>query len=87
MYILAEAIERAGSLDPDAIVAELEKTDRDGVMGRIRFDEGHQVGLRHGPGGVGRCGRVPVDHDGGRTIVFPPSPRADPSAGGLDRAK
>lgn len=43
VHILAEAIERAGSLDPDAIVAELEKTDRNGVMGRIRYDEGHQV--------------------------------------------
>ncbi len=28
VYILKEAIERAGSLDPDAIVAEIEKTDR-----------------------------------------------------------
>ena len=43
VYILAEAIERANSLDPDAIVAELEKTDRMGVMGRIRYDAGHQV--------------------------------------------
>ncbi len=37
VYILAEAIERAGSLDPDAIVAELEKTDRTGVMGRVKL--------------------------------------------------
>jgi branched-chain amino acid transport system substrate-binding protein len=43
VYILAEAIERAGSLDPDAIAAEIKKTDRIGVMGRIRFDEGHQA--------------------------------------------
>ncbi len=43
VYILAEAIERAGTLDPDAVAAELEKTDRMGVIGRITFDEGHQV--------------------------------------------
>lgn len=43
VYLLAEAIERAGSLDPDAISAELKKTDRMGVIGKIKFDEGHQV--------------------------------------------
>lgn len=43
VYILAEAIERAGTLDPDKVVAELKKTDRQGVIGRIRFDEGNQV--------------------------------------------
>jgi branched-chain amino acid transport system substrate-binding protein len=43
VYILAEAIERAGSLDPDAISSEIAKTDRMGVMGRIKFDEGHQA--------------------------------------------
>ena len=43
VYILAEAIERAGSLDPDKIVAELKKTDRKGVIGKIKFDDGNQV--------------------------------------------
>jgi branched-chain amino acid transport system substrate-binding protein len=43
VYILKEAIERAGSLDPDAVVAEIKKTDRVGVMGRIKFDEGNQA--------------------------------------------
>lgn len=43
VYILKEAIERAGSLDPDAITAEVKKTDRKGVMGRIKFDEGNQA--------------------------------------------
>jgi branched-chain amino acid transport system substrate-binding protein len=43
VYILKEAIERAGSLDPDAISAEIAKTDRMGVMGRVKFDEGHQA--------------------------------------------
>ena len=43
VYILAEAIERAGSIDPDALVAEIKKTDRMGVMGRIKFDDGQQA--------------------------------------------
>ncbi|MFH1350984.1 MAG: ABC transporter substrate-binding protein [Pseudomonadota bacterium] len=43
IYILADAMERAGSVDPDAIVAALEKTDRMGVLGREKFDEGHQL--------------------------------------------
>jgi branched-chain amino acid transport system substrate-binding protein len=43
VYILKEAIERAGTLDPDALVAEIKKTDRTGVMGRIKFDDGQQA--------------------------------------------
>jgi len=43
VFILAEAIEKAGCLEPDKIVTALELTDRTGVMGRIRFHQGHQV--------------------------------------------
>jgi len=43
VYILVEAIERAGTLDPDKVVTELKKTDRQGVIGRTKFDEGNQV--------------------------------------------
>jgi branched-chain amino acid transport system substrate-binding protein len=43
VYVLAEAIEKAGSLNADAIVTALESTDRSGVMGRLRFHRGHQV--------------------------------------------
>jgi branched-chain amino acid transport system substrate-binding protein len=43
VYIMADAITRASSLDPDAIVSALEKTDMKGVVGRIRFAEDHQV--------------------------------------------
>lgn len=43
VYIMANAIERAGSLDPEAIVTALEQTDMEGVVGRIRFNESHQV--------------------------------------------
>lgn len=37
LYILKEAIERAGTLDSDALVVELEKTDYTGAIGRIVF--------------------------------------------------
>jgi len=41
VFILAAAIERAGSLDPEQLVAALEKTDYKGASGRIRFNEDH----------------------------------------------
>ena len=72
VYILAEAIERAGSLDADAIVAELEKTDRQGVMGRIKFDEGHQAAYGMNPEETAVAAVFQWNEDGGRTIVFPP---------------
>ena len=43
VYTLVDAIERAGTLDPEAIIAALEKTDIVGVYGRVRFDEQHQI--------------------------------------------
>ena len=39
LYILADAIKRAGTLEPDALVAALENTDMNGVVGRVRFDK------------------------------------------------
>ncbi len=73
VYILAEAIERAGTLDADAVVAELEKTDRLGVTGRIKFDEGHQVAYGMDPAETSVAAVFQWTEDGGRTIVFPPS--------------
>ncbi len=73
VYILKEAIERAGSLDPDAIVAEIEKTDRKGVMGRIRFDEGHQVIYGTDPAETAVGAFFQWTADGKRKIVYPPS--------------
>ena len=43
VYVLKEAIERAGTIEADAVVKALEQTDRAGVMGRVKFDQGHQV--------------------------------------------
>ncbi len=38
VYVLAEALKRADSAEPARILAELPKTDLQGVTGRIRFD-------------------------------------------------
>src|SRR5512139_524611 len=38
MYVLIDAMKRAGSSDPAKYLAELPKTDFQGVTGRIRFD-------------------------------------------------
>lgn len=73
VYILKEAIERAGSLGPDAIVTEIEKTDRKGVMGRIKFDEGHQVIYGNDPAEAAVGAFFQWTEDGTRKIVYPKS--------------
>jgi branched-chain amino acid transport system substrate-binding protein len=71
VYVLAEAMERAGSLDPDKIVDEIKKTDRPGVIGRIRFDDGNQVLYGNNPKETA-AGCVSQWGEGGkRVIVFP----------------
>jgi branched-chain amino acid transport system substrate-binding protein len=73
VYVLAEAIERAGSLDPDDVVRAIEKTDRCGVMGRIRFHKGHQVIFGKDPAREALACVVQWTTDGKRKIVYPPS--------------
>lgn len=43
VHILANIIERSGTLDADVIVKALEETDYLGAVGRIRFDKDHNV--------------------------------------------
>ena len=71
VYILKEAIERAGSLDPDAITAQIEKTDRMGVMGRIKFDEGHQAIFDMDPSQAAVACVFQWTEQGDRINVFP----------------
>jgi branched-chain amino acid transport system substrate-binding protein len=73
VYILAEAIERAGSLDPDAVAAQIKKTDRMGIMGRIRFDAGNQVVYGFDPRETAVAAVFQWTDDGKRRIVFPDS--------------
>jgi branched-chain amino acid transport system substrate-binding protein len=53
VYIIADAIKRAGSLDSDKLVAAMEKTDYVGTIGRVEFlpkGDPHVHGLRTGAG-------------------------------------
>jgi branched-chain amino acid transport system substrate-binding protein len=72
-YVLKDAIERAGSLEPDAVIAALEKTDMMGVYGRIRFDpKSHQVIPSLDPK-EGAVGTIFQWQAGKRVVVFPKS--------------
>ncbi|MBI5568625.1 MAG: ABC transporter substrate-binding protein [Desulfomonile tiedjei] len=71
IFILAEAIERAGSLDPEKLVAELKKTDRQGVIGKIKFDEGNQVIYGDDPSKTATGCVAQWTPEGKRVIVWP----------------
>ncbi len=73
VYILAEAIERAGSLDPDKISEEIRKTDRQGVIGRIKFNDGNQVVYGNDPSQTALGCVSQWTEDGKRVIVYPKS--------------
>jgi branched-chain amino acid transport system substrate-binding protein len=73
VYVLKDAIERAGTLDSDKVVSELEKTDVMGVYGRLRFDpKSHQVIPSLDPK-EGAVGTVLQWQAGKRIVVFPKS--------------
>ncbi len=72
-YVLKEAIERAGSIDPDKVIIELEKTDIMGVYGRLRFNpKSHQVIPGKTPE-EGAVGTILQWQDGKRVVVYPKS--------------
>jgi branched-chain amino acid transport system substrate-binding protein len=71
VYVLADAIKRAGSLDAERVVGALEKTDMMGVYGRVRFDpKSHQVVPSYDPkeGAVSTWFQW---QDRKRVVVFP----------------
>jgi len=73
VYVLRDAIERAGSLDSEKVVAELEKTDVMGVYGRLRFDpKSHQVIPATDPQ-KGAVGSILQWQDKKRVVVYPKS--------------
>jgi branched-chain amino acid transport system substrate-binding protein len=71
VYIMANAIERAQTVEPDAVVKALEQTDMQGVVGRIRFGKDHQVVYGTDPKetAIG-CG-FQWEKPGKRTVVYP----------------
>lgn len=73
IYVLKEAIERAGTLDSDKVVEALEQTDMMGVYGRTRFDpKSHQVIAANDPKD-GAVGSILQWQDGKRVVVYPES--------------
>ena len=73
IYILKDAIERAGSINGDKVVAELEKTDREGAMGHIKFGKDHQVIYGTDPVVEALGVMIQWREPGKRVIVYPPS--------------
>ncbi|MFO7737701.1 MAG: ABC transporter substrate-binding protein [Desulfatiglandaceae bacterium] len=49
LYVLKDAIERAGTLEDDALISALQKTRLPAVRGTIRFDENHQIVYGYDP--------------------------------------
>ena len=73
VYVLKDAIERAGTLDSDKVVTALEATDIMGVYGRLRFDpKSHQVIAAKDPK-EGAVGSILQWQDGKRIVVYPKS--------------
>jgi branched-chain amino acid transport system substrate-binding protein len=73
VYIMANAIERAKTVEPEALVKAIEQTDMQGAIGRIRFGKDHQVVYGDDPKetalGVGFQWVKP----GKRVVIFPES--------------
>jgi branched-chain amino acid transport system substrate-binding protein len=73
VYVLKDAIERAGTLDSDKVITALEQTDMTGVYGRLRFDpKTHQVIVALDPK-EGAVGSILQWQDGKRVVVYPKS--------------
>jgi branched-chain amino acid transport system substrate-binding protein len=68
LYVYAEAVKRAKTTDADAVIRELEKTDYVGALGRIQFDDSHDV--KAGPGYL-NFGFVQWQDNGTRAIIWP----------------
>ncbi|MFC2146304.1 ABC transporter substrate-binding protein [Acidobacteriota bacterium] len=70
IYLIKNAIERAGTLDKDALRAALEKSNLPAVRGVIRFDENHQVIYGYDPN-KSVLGCWVQWQDGKRVCIFP----------------
>lgn len=70
LYVLKDAIERANSLEDDALIQALEATNLPAVRGTIRFDENHQIIYGYDPSNS-VLGCWVQWQDGKRVQVFP----------------
>ncbi|MBU4565502.1 MAG: ABC transporter substrate-binding protein [Proteobacteria bacterium] len=72
VYVLKDAIERAGTLNSDKVADALKKTDLMGVYGRIRFDPKTNQIIPSLDPKEGAVGTVFQWQAGKRVVVFPP---------------
>jgi len=70
LYVLKDAIERAGAVEADALIASLEKTNLPVVRGTIRFDQNHQIVYGYDPK-TSVLGNWVQWQDGQRVTIFP----------------
>jgi branched-chain amino acid transport system substrate-binding protein len=70
VYVLKDAIERAGSTEPDALISALEKTNLPAVRGTIRFDQNHQIVYGYDPK-TSVLGNWVQWQEGQRVTIFP----------------
>jgi branched-chain amino acid transport system substrate-binding protein len=70
LYVLKDAIERAGTLKKDALIAALAKTNLPAVRGTIRFDKNHQIIYGYDPE-TSVLGCWVQWQDGKRVQIFP----------------
>jgi branched-chain amino acid transport system substrate-binding protein len=73
IHLLARAMTQVGDLDGDRLVAALERSDQVGVMGRLRFNKGHQVIFGTNPQEAAVACLVQWRDPGRRIIVYPPA--------------
>jgi branched-chain amino acid transport system substrate-binding protein len=71
IYILANAFERAKTVEPDAVVKALEQTDMMGAIGRIKFGKDHQVVYGFDPKETALGAGFQWVKPGKRVAVFP----------------
>jgi len=76
VYVLASAIEKAGTLNPDKVVSAIEATDMQGVVGRIKFDKSHQLIFGDNPK-TAAVGAVMQWQNGKMAVVWPESIASD----------
>jgi branched-chain amino acid transport system substrate-binding protein len=79
VYMIAEAVRRAGSTDSDKLVEAMEKTDYVGTIGRVAFlpkGDPHVHGLRTGPGYI--TGLMLQWQDGKQVNTWPKNLAAGP---------
>ncbi|KMY69163.1 amino acid ABC transporter substrate-binding protein [Desulfocarbo indianensis] len=73
VYLFKAAVEKANSLDPDAIAEALAQSDVEAAIGRVKFTPGHQAVYGNDPQKEALGAVFQWTEDGKRVIVYPPA--------------